>query len=161
MGRISSDLFRAEGSILLGDVTVGEECGFWYHAVIRGDTAPVVIGARTNVQDNAVIHVDPGYPVELGEDVTVGHGAILHGCTVGDNTVIGMGAIVMNGARIGKDCIIAAGALVPQGAEIPDRSLAVGSPCKVRRETTEEEIEANRLNAEMYVKHAKEEAEKT
>ena len=113
----------------------------------------------SNIQDNGVLHTDAGFPSRSGRGCTIGHGAILHGCTIGDNTLVGMGAIVLNGAKIGRDCIIGAGALVPQGMEIPDGSLAFGSPAKVRRALTEEEVRSNRAAAEFYCREAAEYAE--
>ena len=140
---------------LSGDITLGEETGIWHHATLRADDGPIRIGRGSNVQDNAVLHMDPGGEVELGEYVTVGHSAILHGCKVGDNTLIGMGAIVMNHARIGRNCIIGAGTLVTQGMEIPDNSLVLGSPGRIKRTVTEEEIRTSRRNAEHYVEKAR------
>ena len=148
--------FIAPGAIVLGDVTLGEDVGIWYHATVRGDRAPIVIGERSNIQDNAVVHVDAEHKVIISKNVTVGHGAIIHGCEIGDNTLIGMGAIIMNGAVIGKNCIVGAGALVTQNARIPDNSLVLGNPAKIKREVTEEEIAANLRNAESYVKEARE-----
>ena len=106
--------YVAEGAVIKGNITIGEDSGIWYNATIRGDSNQIAIGSRTNVQDNAVVHVSSGYPVSIGNDVTIGHGAIVHGCTVGSNTLIGMGAIILNGAVIGDNCIIGAGALVTQ-----------------------------------------------
>ncbi|MDE5894219.1 MAG: gamma carbonic anhydrase family protein [Acetatifactor sp.] len=140
---------------LSGDITLGEDIGIWHHATLRADDGPIRIGRGSNVQDNAVLHMDPGGEVELGEYVTVGHSAILHGCKVGDNTLIGMGAIVMSHARIGCNCIIGAGTLVTQGMEIPDNSLVLGSPGRIKRMVTEEEIQASRRNAEHYVEKAR------
>ena len=155
MGTIDKSVFIAAGSHIIGDVTIGQNCGVWYNAVIRADTDRIVIGDNSNVQDNAVLHVDEGHPMTLGEGVTIGHGAILHGCSIGDNTVVGMGAIVLNDAKIGKNCVIGAGAMVPGGMEVPDGHIAFGSPCKVRRAMTEEEIAGNRENAEEYIALAK------
>ena len=140
---------------LSGDITLAEDASVWHHATLRGDDGPIRIGRGSNVQDNAVLHMDPGGEVELGEYVTVGHGAIVHGCKVGDNPLIGMGAILMNHTRIGRNCIIGAGALVTQGMEVPDNSLVVGSPGRVKRAVTEEEIRASRHNAEHYVEKAR------
>lgn len=156
MSKIDKTVFEAPGSAIVGDVTIGPDCGVWYNAVIRGDENSVTIGARSNIQDCAVIHVDTNYPVEIGDDVTIGHGAIVHGCQVGDNTIIGMGAIILNGAKIGRDCVIGAGALVTQGTEIPDGSIAFGNPAKIIRDTKPEEIAANKKNAELYVELARE-----
>lgn len=144
-------LFIAQGAVVCGDVTLGDKVSIWYNAVLRGDLAPIVIGDESNIQECSVLHVTNDIPLTLGKGVTVGHGAILHSCTIGDNSLIGMGAIVLDGAKIGKNCIIGAGALVTGGTEIPDGSLVVGSPAKVRREMTEAEIAANRHNAEEYV----------
>lgn len=150
MTAIDRSVYLAPGSVVTGDVTIEEGCGIWYNAVIRGDEDSVVIGKGSNIQDNAVVHVDTGHPVRIGEGVTVGHGAILHGCTVGDNSLIGMGAIVLNDAVIGRDCIIGAGALVTGGSIIPDGSVAFGNPARVRKETGPEGRESNRQNAEVY-----------
>lgn len=138
------------GAVVVGDVTLGEDCSIWYNAVLRADEAPIRLGDGSNVQDNAVLHVTQGHPLTVGKDVTVGHGAILHSCTVGDNTLIGMGAIVLDDAVIGDNCVIAAGALVTGRTVIPDGSMVMGSPAKVKRELTAEEIEATRRNAEVY-----------
>lgn len=153
--RISESAYVAEGAILLGDVTLEENASVWHNAVVRGDRGAIVIGKGSNVQDNATIHLDAPFPVRIGENVTIGHGAIVHGCTIGDNSLIGMGAIVMNGAHIGKNCMIAAGALVTQGQEVPDGSLVMGMPGKVCRQVTEEELERNLQNAEKYVEEAR------
>lgn len=147
--------YLAEGAIVKGDVTIGEDSGIWYHATVRGDTEKITIGSRTNIQDNAVLHVGAGHALTIGNDVTIGHSAIVHGCTVGNNTLIGMGAIILNGAVIGNNCIIGAGALVTQNMEIPDGSLAFGNPAKIKRKLTEEEIASNRDNVLLYVKEAK------
>ncbi len=146
--------YQAENATIVGDVTLGQDSSAWYGAVIRADSAPIVVGPRSNVQDNATIHVDPGFPVHIGKGVTIGHNAVVHGCVVGGNTVIGMGAIVLNGAKIGRDCIIGAGALVTQGTVIPDGSIAFGNPAKVRKQMSEEAMASNRLNATDYVEHA-------
>lgn len=150
------DLFIAPGAVCMGDVALGKDCSIWYHATVRADRAPIKIGIGSNIQDNCVVHVDKGFSVTIGNYVTVGHGAILHGCQVGDGSLIGMGAIILNGAKIGKNCIVAAGALVTQNTEIPDGMLAMGSPAKVIRKLTEEEIASNRKNAEEYIEEARE-----
>ena len=151
---IHPSAFLAPNATVMGDVTVGAQSSLFFGAVVRSEFVPIVIGRGTNIQDNCVLHADPGLPMAVGEDVTVGHGAILHSCTVGDNSLIGMGAIVLNGAVIGRNCIVAAGALVPQGMVVPDGSLVMGSPAKVRRQLTDQEIEANRQSAEGYVREA-------
>ena len=143
------------GAHVVGKVMMGEECSVWYNAVIRAEQ-PVRIGKRTNIQDNVVIHVGDGFPVSIGAGVTIGHAAIVHGCTVGDNTLIGMGAIVLDGAQIGRDCIIGAGSVVTPGTVIPDGSVAFGSPARVRRAMTEDDIAHNRQNAEDYLRMAQE-----
>ena len=151
------DEMSVRETMVQGDVTIGENSGIWYNAVVRGDRDSIVIGKESNIQDNAVVHLGSGYPVEIGDHVTIGHGAIVHGCKIGDNTMIGMGAILMNGCKIGKNCIIGAGALVTQNVEIPDNSLVVGNPGKVKRAVTEEEIRWNLENAQLYVDEAQEE----
>lgn len=153
--RIHEQAVVARGAVVLGDVTVGADSSIWYNAVVRGDVQSITIGAGTNIQDNAVLHVDADSPLNIGDRVTVGHGAILHGCTVEDGALIGMGAIVMNGARIGKNSIVAAGALVTQHTVIPEGSLVMGNPAKIRRSVTEEEIESSLRNAENYIRESK------
>ncbi|MBR3034973.1 MAG: gamma carbonic anhydrase family protein, partial [Firmicutes bacterium] len=120
--------FVAENAAVTGDVTLGKDSSVWFSAVIRGDGPHIEIGERSNIQDGCVLHADPGYPLMVGSRVTIGHGAILHGCTVGDGSLIGMGAIVLNGAKIGKNCIVGAGALVTGGKEFEDGMLILGSP---------------------------------
>ena len=137
--QIHDTAFIAPGAVVLGDVTIGENSGIWYNAVVRGDRDSIVIGKESNIQDNAVVHLGSGYPVEIGDHVTIGHGAIIHGC------------------KIGKNCIIGAGALVTQNVEIPHNSLVVGNPGKVKRAVTEEEIRWNLKNAHIYVEEAQEE----
>lgn len=142
----------APNAQVIGRVTLGEDVGIWYGAVLRADINTISIGARSNIQDNAVVHLADNYGVVLGEDVVVGHGAILHACTIGNNVLVGMGSIVMDGAEIGDDCVIAAGALVPPGKKIPAGSLVVGAPGKVARETTQAERDSNRAMARKYIK---------
>lgn len=131
--QVAPSAFIADGAVVLGDVTLGEQSSVWFQAVLRGDVAPIRIGRRTNIQDGCVLHADEGFPCTLGDDVTVGHRAIVHGCTIEDRVLIGMGAIVMNGAVIGHDSIVAVGAVVPEGMQVPANSLAIGLPAKVRR----------------------------
>ena len=154
--KIDDSVFAAEGARIVGDVTIGEGCGIWYNAVLRADEKPIVIGKNTNIQDNCVLHVSFWNGLTIGDNVTVGHAAIVHGCTVGNNTLIGMGSIIMNDAVIGDNCIIGAGALVTERTEIPSGYLAVGSPAKVVRKLTDEEIERNKKSAELYAKMARE-----
>lgn len=148
------DVLIAPGAVVVGDVTLGPKSSVWYNAVLRGDCAPIVVGAGSNVQDCAVLHGADGFPVVVGEGVTIGHGAIVHGCVIGDNSLVGMGAIVLNGTRVGADCIIGAGSLVTQGTVIPDGSVAFGSPARVIRPVTAEDRATNRENAQEYVRLA-------
>ncbi|MBO9637797.1 MAG: gamma carbonic anhydrase family protein [Siphonobacter aquaeclarae] len=144
--------FLAPGACIMGDVTLGDESSVWYNAVLRGDVEAIRIGDRTNIQDTAVIHADPGDPTVIGNDVTVGHGAIVHGATVGDGSLIGMRATVLNKARIGRFCLIGANALVTEGMEIPDYSLVLGVPAKVVKTFDPAVIEAKLLaSAQHYV----------
>ena len=151
--------FVAENATVRGDVTVGKGSSIFFGAVVRTELVPITIGEDTNIQDNCILHTDVGFPLTVGSGCTIGHGAILHGCTVGDNTLIGMGTTVLNGAVIGRDCIVGAGSLVPQGMVIPDGSMAFGSPAKIRRPLTEEEIAYNRGTAALYCREAAEYAE--
>lgn len=152
---VSPSVFVAQGAMLIGDVTIGDDSSIWFNSVLRGDLEPIRIGCRTNVQDGAVVHMDAGVPCLIGDDVTIGHGAILHGCTVADGALIGMGAILLTGAVIGEHAIIAAGTLVREGQEIPPGSVAMGVPAKVRREATAAELERARRGAADYVQRAK------
>lgn len=156
MPNIHESVFQAEGSIIRGHVTIGEDCGVWFNTVIRAEKATITIGSRTNIQDGAVIHVDEGFPAVIGDGCTIGHRAIVHGCTVGSNCTIGMGAIIMNGAVIGDNCVIGAGSLVPMNTVIPSGSVAFGNPAKVRKEASPEHLEEVRRAAEIYVEEAKE-----
>ena len=149
--QIDGSVYVAPTAVVTGEVTLAAQCSVWHGAVVRADEAPISIGARTNIQDNAVVHVSSGQPVVMGEGVTVGHSAIVHGCTVGDNTLIGMGAIVLDGAVVGRDCIIGAGALVTKHTVIPDGSVVFGSPARVRHPMDAEAIAQNRRNAQVYV----------
>ena len=152
---IDPTAYIAPGATVLGDVTVGAESSVWFGAVIRGDSERIVIGRRTNIQDGCILHADAGYPCTLGNGVTVGHGAIVHGATVEDDCLIGMRAVVMNGARIGKGSIVAVGAVVTEGMQIPAGSVVMGQPAKVKREVTERDRERIRHAAEHYVAAAK------
>jgi carbonic anhydrase/acetyltransferase-like protein (isoleucine patch superfamily) len=147
---IDEGAFVAETASVLGDVTIGEGSSIWYGAVARGDIAPITIGKYSNIQDNATVHNETDIPAVVGDYTVVGHNAIVHGCTIGDNCLIGMGAIILNRAVIGDNCIIGAGSLVTQGKIIPPNSLVVGSPAKVIREVTEEELDKVRKNAMRY-----------
>ncbi len=145
------DAWVADNATVIGSVVLESEASIWFGAVIRGDNELITIGKRSNVQDNAVRHTDAGIPLTLGREVTVGHQAMLHGCSVGDGSLIGIGAIVMNRAVIGRNCIVAAGALVPEGKTYPERSLILGSPAKVARPLTDEEVAALSGSAAGYV----------
>lgn len=147
--------FVAQGAIVAGEVTIGARASVWFNAVLRADCEAVRVGDETNVQDGCVLHADPGFPCVLGRGATIGHRAIVHGATVGDNVTIGMGAIVLNGARVGENSIVAAGAVVTEGAEIPPGSLAMGVPAKVKRPLSEDEIARNRASARHYVAMAR------
>lgn len=152
--RIAPSAWIADSAEVIGDVALAEGANVWFGAVVRGDTEHLSIGAGSNVQDGSVLHADPGFPLRLGANVTVGHQAMLHGCSVGDGSLIGLQAVVLNGARIGRHCLVGAGALVTEGKEFPDGSLIVGSPAKVVRELTPEQIAGLLRTAENYVAKA-------
>lgn len=157
LGDVSPDLpeagryWVAPNAQVIGHVRLAADVGIWFGAVLRGDNELIDIGERTNVQDGVVMHTDPGFPMTLGTDVTVGHRAILHGCVVGDGTLIGMGATVLNGARIGRGCLVGANALITEGKSYPDNSLIVGAPAKAVRELDPEALDGVRRAAEGYV----------
>jgi carbonic anhydrase/acetyltransferase-like protein (isoleucine patch superfamily) len=138
-----------------GNVRLEASVSVWFTAVIRGDNEPISIGSRSNVQEGAILHSDPGYPLTIGDDVTVGHRAVLHGCTVGDGSLIGIGAIVLNGARIGRSCIVGAGAVVTEGKAFPDFSIIVGTPARVTKQLSPEQVESLKANAAHYVENAR------
>lgn len=140
----------APNATLIGDIRLHDDVSIWFGAVLRGDDDAIEIGRGSNIQDNAVLHVDPGYPISIGEDCTIGHRAMIHGCTIGEGSLIGMGATVLNGAKIGRGCLIGAGALITEGKEIPDHSLAVGSPAKVVRKIDADGLADLRRAAEAY-----------
>ena len=147
---ISGTVFVASNATVIGDVRIGEGSSVWFGAVIRGDCLQISIGSRSNIQDLSVLHVDDDNALTIGDDVTVGHRALLHGCRIADRVLVGMGATIMNGAVIGEDSIIGAGALITEGTVVPPRSLVVGFPGKVRRETTDAEVEFNLSSARHY-----------
>lgn len=152
--RVHRTAFVAPGAVLIGDVEVGPGASVYYGAVLRGDTTPIRVGARSNVQDNVVIHADPGHPTTLGEDVTVGHMAMLHGTTVEDGSLVGMSAVLLNGSRIGSGSLVAAGSVVLEGQVVPPRSLVAGLPAKVRRELSQEEAEGFVVHAGRYMENS-------
>lgn len=151
---LGQNVYVASGAVVRGDVTLGDNSSVWFNTVIRAEAGSAVIGNDTNIQDNSVLHVDHGADIRIGSQVTIGHGAIVHGCTIKSNSLIGMGAIIMNHAVIGENCIIGAGTLITQNTVIPDNSLVMGSPGKVIRSVTEEEIEDIKKNAAYYVEEA-------
>ncbi|MFT5619073.1 MAG: carbonic anhydrase/acetyltransferase-like protein (isoleucine patch superfamily) [Arenicella sp.] len=150
------EVFIAKTATVIGDVELGDECSVWFGAVIRGDSDKIRIGDRTNIQDNCIVHVDEGVPVSIGKEVVVGHCAIIHGATIGDNTLIGMRATVMNHAKVGKFCVIGAHALVTEGMVIPDFSVVMGVPAKIVKQTSEEMKARILSGAKHYVERGKE-----
>jgi carbonic anhydrase/acetyltransferase-like protein (isoleucine patch superfamily) len=154
-GKIAgTPLFAAPNATVVGNVTFGKDVGIWFGAVIRADKDRIVIGDRSNVQDNCVVHTSKGFPTVLGNDVSVGHGAILHGCTIGDRVLVGMGAIVLNGALVGDDSLIGAGAVVTEGMQVPPGSVVIGIPGRVLKETTPAQRAHILENAQSYVRLA-------
>ncbi len=149
--QVGQRVFLAEGVRLIGDVKIGDDSSIFYNSVLRGDLSSIVIGERTNIQDNVTIHLSLDQGVVVGNNVTVGHNVVLHACIVEDNALIGMGAIIMDGARIRKNCVVGAGSLVPQGKEYPEGSLIVGSPARVVRALTEEELQRTAAGVAHYV----------
>ncbi len=145
----------ADSAQVMGRVTLGAEASVWFGTIIRGDTESITIGRGSNIQDGSVMHADIGMPIVLGENVTVGHKVMLHGCTIGDETLIGIGAIVLNGAKIGRNCLVGAGALVTEGKEFPDGSMILGSPAKAVRMLTPEQMDGLRQSARHYVENAR------
>jgi carbonic anhydrase/acetyltransferase-like protein (isoleucine patch superfamily) len=145
----------APNASVIGDIALGEDCSVWFGAVLRGDNERIAIGARSNIQDGATLHTDLGFPLVIGEDCTIGHNAILHGCTIGAGSLIGMGAVVLNGARIGRGSLVGAGALVTEGKEFPDHSLIVGAPAQTRRTLDEAAIAGLLRSAAGYVKNSR------
>jgi len=145
----------APNSIIIGDVTLEKNTSIWFNATLRGDVENIYVGTGTNIQDGSVLHTDPGYPLKIGKDVTIGHLAMLHGCTIADNSLIGIGAVILNGAKIGKNCIIGANTLITENKEIPDNTLVIGSPGKIVRKVTNEEAKLITENAIHYQKNWK------
>ncbi|MFA6261107.1 MAG: gamma carbonic anhydrase family protein [Bacteroidia bacterium] len=149
------EVWIADTARVFGRVTLGDACSVWFGAVLRGDADIITLGNRSNVQEQAVIHVDPGFPVSIGDDCIIGHGAIVHGATLGNNVLVGMHATILNGAKIGNFCIVGANALVPEGMVIPDYSVVLGTPASVKKQLTEDQIEKVKRNAEVYVELSK------
>ncbi|MGQ9724257.1 MAG: gamma carbonic anhydrase family protein [Tepidimonas sp.] len=152
---VHPSVFVADTARVVGRVTLAEDASVWFGAVLRGDTDPITVGRGSNIQDGSVLHADVGCPLTIGEYVTVGHQVVLHGCTIGDESLIGIGAVVLNGARIGRHCLVGAGALVTEGKAFPDGSMILGSPAKVVRQLTPEQIEGLRSSARHYVENAR------
>ena len=152
--KLADDVWIAPNAQLMGNVEMAAGSSVWFGAVIRGDNDLIKIGARSNIQDNSVLHTDPGIPLTIGQGVTVGHQVMLHGCTIGDNSLIGIGATILNGATIGKNCIIGAHALITEGKTIPDGSMAVGAPARIIKTLSEAQINMLKMSAEIYVKNA-------
>ena len=146
--------FIAPDAVLIGDVVLHESASVWFHCVLRGDADRIEIGAGSNIQDGAVMHADPGFPLTVGQNVTVGHNAMLHGCTIGDGSLVGIAAVVLNGARVGKGCLIGANALVTEGMEIPDGSLVLGSPARIKSQLSAEQQLGLMHNADHYIRNA-------
>ena len=149
------DFWVAPNAVVIGDVSLKKNASVWFGSVLRGDNDPIILGENSNIQDNSVCHTDDGMPLIIGDNVTVGHKVILHSCTVGDNSLIGMGSTVLNKAKIGNNCLVGANALVTEGKEFPDNSLIVGSPAKVKRELTDMEKKIIELSALHYVENMK------
>ena len=148
---IDKENWVAPSADLIGSVILSADVSIWWQAVLRADNEPITIGARSNIQDGCVLHTDPGYPLAIGENVSVGHMCMLHGCEIDDSSLIGIGSIVLNGAHIGRNCLIGANTLITEGKKIPDNSLVMGSPGKVIREISDEQIQLIEKNAESYV----------
>jgi len=153
--RLDATAWVADSAQVMGNVSLAADTSIWFGTVIRGDTESITIGRGSNIQDGSVMHADIGMPIVVGENVTVGHKVMLHGCTIGDETLIGIGAIVLNGAKIGRNCLVGAGALVTEGKEFPDGSMIIGSPAKAVRPLTPEQIENVRQSARHYADNAR------
>ncbi|MDO8904908.1 gamma carbonic anhydrase family protein [Hydrogenophaga sp.] len=152
--RLADSAWIADSAQVMGDVVMAEDSSVWFGATLRGDTETITVGRGSNVQDGSVVHADIGYPVILGESVTVGHMVMLHGCTIGDESLIGIGATVLNGATIGKNCLVGAGSLVTEGKSFPDGSMIMGTPARVVKSLTPEQIDGLRRSAQHYVENA-------
>lgn len=153
--QIAESAWVADSAQVMGEVHIGADASVWFGTVVRGDTSSITIGEGTNVQDASVLHADMGMPLVIGRHVTVGHQVMLHGCTIGDESLIGIGAIVLNGAKIGKNCLVGAGALVTEGKEFPDGSMIIGSPARVVKQLTAEQMQGLRQSAQHYIDNAR------
>ena len=153
--RIDESAWVADSAQVMGNVELAEGASIWFGAIVRGDTEEIRVGRNSNIQDGSVLHADREKPLTIGADVTVGHKVMLHGCTIGDSSLIGIGAVVLNGAKIGKGCLVGAGSLVTEGKEFPDGSMIVGSPARVVKQLTSEQLEHLRLSAQHYVENAR------
>ena len=149
--RIDASAYITDSATVIGNVVIEANVSIWFGAILRGDNELITIGEESNIQENSVVHTDVGYPLTLGKGVTVGHQAMLHGCTIGDGSLIGIQAVILNGAKIGKNSLVGAGALVTEGKEFPDNSLIIGSPAKAVRELTNEQVATLKASAAMYV----------
>jgi carbonic anhydrase/acetyltransferase-like protein (isoleucine patch superfamily) len=152
---VSPESWTAPDADIIGKVTLHKDASVWFHAVLRGDTEPIEIGEGSNVQDFCMLHTDPGYPLQVGRNVTIGHNVVLHGCTIGDDCLVGIGSVILNGAKIGANCLIGARSLITEGKEIPDGSVVMGAPAKVVREVTEQDRASMALNTLHYVERAR------
>lgn len=152
--QVPASAFVADSAQVMGQVILGEHSSIWFGAVLRGDNEPMTIGEGTNIQDGSVLHSDHGSPLTVGKHVTVGHKVMLHGCTIGDESLIGIGAVVLNGARIGKNCLVGAGSLVTEGKEFPDGSMIIGSPAKAVKQLSPQQIEGLKRSAQGYIANA-------
>ena len=153
--RVAGTAWVAENAQVMGDVVLGEDASVWFGVTIRGDTDTIAVGEGSNIQDGSVLHADENKPLTIGRHVTVGHQVMLHGCTIGDESLIGIGAVVLNGAKIGRNCLVGAGSLVTEGKEFPDGSMIMGSPAKAVRQLTPEQIEGLRWSARHYIDNAR------
>ena len=153
--KIHPTAFIAQGAVVVGDVTLGEDVGVWFNSTLRGDVEAIVVGPRTNIQEGCILHADPGYPTVIGSGVTVGHGAVVHGARIGDNCIVGIRAVLLNGSEVGENSIVGACALLTEGKSYPPNSLILGIPAKAVRALRLEEIEANRGSAARYVQRAR------
>ena len=149
------DYYVAENAIVLGKVKLCKDSSVWFGAILRGDTEMITVGERSNIQDGSVLHTDIGFPLNIGKDVTIGHKVMLHGCSIGDGSLIGINSVVLNGAKIGKGCLIGANALITEGTEIPDGSLVMGSPSKIRGELNDDQKKGLIMSAHHYVNNSK------